>query len=82
MNDRACRDDDPAKYDATTGEQPITARVLNAKVTCRSCHVQVECLMFGMDEDFGVYGGLAPIERKRLREDRNNAARRQATAGS
>lgn len=82
MDDRACRYLDPAKFDASAGEQPITARVLSAKATCRACPVRVECQEFGMNEDFGVYGGLAPIERKRLREDRANAARRKTSAGS
>lgn len=80
MHDRACRDQEPSKFDASPGEKPITARVLAAKLTCRICPVRVECQELGMDEDYSVYGGLAPIERRALREERRNAQRANVTA--
>lgn len=80
MHERACRDADPRKFDASTGEAPTSKRVLLAKETCQGCPVRVECLEFGINEEFGVFGGLAPVERKALREGRNAAAGTNVTA--
>ena len=40
-----------------------------AKLICSWCEVQAECLTFAMrtNEQFGVWGGLAPGERRALR---------------
>lgn len=46
---------------------------LEAKRICKTCSVVKECLVFSLkfpsDEDqYGVYGGMAPKERKSLRK--------------
>lgn len=74
MDDRACRLSDPSKFDASTGERPQTPHAVAAKRVCEGCPVKVECLLFGMNEDFGVYGGTVPLERKAMREERSGAA--------
>lgn len=43
-----------------------------AKKLCRSCPVRAECLEAGMDEVYGVWGGLSPRERSRLRRTRQD----------
>lgn len=47
-----------------TGE-PVT----EAKAVCAACDVRAQCLEYALDrnEVFGVWGGLSPQERKRLR---------------
>lgn len=55
-----------------------------AKAFCAGCPVWSECLLFGLNEDHGVWGGLNRAERTRLRRlrerlstaptDRANAA--------
>jgi hypothetical protein len=35
-----------------------------AKAICNSCPVQRDCLEAGMNEDFGVWGGMAQDERR------------------
>lgn len=46
----------------------------NAKDVCRGCVVRAECLEAGMDEKFGMWGGLTPRERRRLRMKRLTVA--------
>ena len=38
-----------------------------AKAFCAGCNVWSECLLYGLDEDHGVWGGLNRAERARLR---------------
>jgi WhiB family transcriptional regulator, redox-sensing transcriptional regulator len=40
-----------------------------AKAVCASCPVVAECLEYALrsDDAFGVYGGLSPRQRRRLR---------------
>jgi len=35
-----------------------------AKMICAECPVRLECLQFGESEEFGVFGGLTPGERR------------------
>lgn len=39
-----------------------------AKKVCRVCSVSDDCLMYGLDERYGVYGGTTPTERARIRD--------------
>ncbi len=43
-----------------------------AKSVCRVCPVRVACLEFALaaDQEYGVWGGLTEVERKRLRSPR------------
>lgn len=38
-----------------------------AKNYCFACPVMLECLRYGLDEDSGVWGGLAEGERRKVR---------------
>lgn len=38
-----------------------------AKAICEGCPVIKECLAVGLSEDFGIWGGTSPAERKRMR---------------
>ena len=59
-----CAQVDPELWFPEKG-QPSRA----AKLICSWCEVQAECLTFAMraNEEFGVWGGLAPGERRALR---------------
>lgn len=47
---------------------------LQAKEICFGCPVRLECLDWAITTgtDHGLWGGLAPLERKRLRKRRND----------
>src|SRR5689334_5881436 len=53
-----------------------------AKEVCRGCVVRMECLEYALanGEKFGIWGGLSERERRRIRRQRAQAARRTATA--
>jgi WhiB family redox-sensing transcriptional regulator len=40
-----------------------------AKKICSSCDVKAECLTYALEhhEEFGVWGGTSPLERRRMR---------------
>lgn len=42
-----------------------------AKAFCAGCKVWSDCLIYGLEEDHGVWGGLNRAERARLRRLRN-----------
>lgn len=46
-----------------------------AKRVCGRCVVRRECLAHGMNEEFGIWGGLTPGVRKRLRRKAELTAR-------
>ena len=39
---------------------------LPAKRVCQACPVRAQCLEYGLDEKWGVWGGLGPAARKAL----------------
>jgi WhiB family redox-sensing transcriptional regulator len=41
-----------------------------AKRICASCSFVAECRVFGMGEQYGIYGGLTATDRRRLRNGR------------
>lgn len=47
-----------------------------AKLVCGWCDVQAECLAFALraNEQYGVWGGLSPEERRRLRRRQRESA--------
>jgi WhiB family redox-sensing transcriptional regulator len=57
-----CRGVDPDIFFPSQGEdtQP-------AKEICKHCEVTEECLAHGLREHFGVWGGLAERQRRRMR---------------
>lgn len=59
----ACREHDPEIwYPDYTG--PVST--IRAKTVCRECPVRVNCLLEALatGEDFGIWGGTTPQERK------------------
>lgn len=51
----------------TTGD--AVAEVEAAKAICQGCRVQARCLQFALEtnQQDGVWGGTAPVERRKLR---------------
>ena len=53
--------------------KPITpeaaANLDKARALCDTCEVKAECLEAGMTEEYGIWGGLSPKQRKRLRKE-------------
>jgi WhiB family redox-sensing transcriptional regulator len=68
----ACHDADPDAPFAAPGSD-VEAEFV--KTYCRGCPVRRECLRFGLDQGYGVYGGLNAIQRGRLRGRKPKAAR-------
>lgn len=75
VDDAACRGCDPDVFypperDGYRGRirQPAPADADLAKLICRECPVQVQCLRYAVDhgEPHGIWGGLTPKERHRL----------------
>lgn len=52
------------------GPRTPEAAAMSAKArgVCQSCPVRVDCLEYGMEQRFGIWGGLGPSQRKRLRK--------------
>lgn len=54
------------------------ASTRKAKSICGECQVRAECLDFAIDigEKFGIWGGMSERERRKVRRERQIAARR------
>ena len=54
------------------------ASTLEAKSVCSNCEVRADCLEYALvnGEKFGIWGGMSERERRRLRRQRAQAARR------
>lgn len=66
----ACRDaEDPDLWHPTKGDWETQAK---AKAICAGCEVRDECLEGAdeRDERHGIWGGLTPTERRRIRRVR------------
>ena len=57
------------------------ASTREAKEVCRGCVVRMECLEYALvnGEKFGIWGGMSERERRRLRRQRAQAARRPSS---
>ena len=57
----------PCRYDAemwfSEGYQP------HAAAFCETCPVQLRCLVLGLSEDYGVWGGLSARRRRDIRRE-------------
>ncbi|MEU6996890.1 WhiB family transcriptional regulator [Nonomuraea sp. NPDC046570] len=62
----ACRKSDP---DLFFPPAPSPAQEAQAKAVCAGCQVLTECRAFAVrnGESEGIWGGLTPLERRRLR---------------
>ena len=48
----------------------LPSKIAKMKSLCAECPVQTRCLEFGMSEEYGIFGGLTPTERKVLADVR------------
>lgn len=71
----ACRDEDPELFFPTGTTGPALQQIDAAKAICARCPVLSECLAFALEtgQDYGIWGGLTPEERRALRR-RNRRA--------
>ncbi len=69
-----CRGADPDLFFPERGASTRTAKAI-----CRECTVRVDCLEFAIvsSEKFGIWGGLSERERRKIRRERQIAARRR-----
>jgi len=74
-----CAESDPELFSPSTGESADAAKKI-----CASCDVRAQCLAYALenDERSGIWGGLSPLERRRLRSkasahERARTARRK-----
>jgi WhiB family redox-sensing transcriptional regulator len=70
--DAACRGKPTATFFPERGPEEKLA-VAAAKEICASCPVRRRCLEAGMSESRGIWGGLTPPERRRLRDQQRGA---------
>lgn len=76
MRKARCADEDAELFFKDVGQGSVlpTAQIEQAKTICHRCDVREECLEYAMrnDIDHGIWGGLVPKERQRLRRKRRN----------
>jgi len=72
MDDGACVGVDPDLFFPKRGDKDAVAA---AKAVCATCQVRVECLEYALEnsERFGIWGGTAEKERRRIRRLRRRA---------
>jgi WhiB family redox-sensing transcriptional regulator len=65
MADGLCAQTDPEMFFPEAGRTPRGARNV-----CKECPVAVQCLAYALDRDerFGIWGGMTPTERRRLKK--------------
>lgn len=56
------------------GSDVVTVRIATdtAREICMRCPVMAKCLKVGMFEEFGIWGGTTPEQRKKLRRTRTD----------
>lgn len=67
MQDAACRGMDAALFMPERGDIDTLNQ---AKAVCRNCHVRLQCLEYGLEEKYGIWGGMAESARRKLRAQR------------
>jgi len=69
-----CRGADPDLFFPERGASTRTAKAI-----CRECSVRDECLEFAIvsSEKFGIWGMMSERERRKIRKERQIAARRR-----
>lgn len=75
LNLALCAQTDPEIFFPNKGDSGSAA---DAKAICKQCEVQKECLAWAITngEEYGVWGGLTPKERRSLRERGKPVTRR------
>lgn len=67
QTDALCLQFDPDLFFPDKGNP---AQGQRARQVCAACPVRADCLTYGMADQHGIYGGLTPLERQRLRNPR------------
>lgn len=64
-----CKDRNTNDFYPEMGVKGAAKQVREMKVFCRQCSVILECLDYAIenDEQFGIWGGMTPKERARIR---------------
>ena len=62
----ACRDAPGNDFFVDLCHSHKAAEIAAAKAICAKCPVSKQCLSAGLEEEFGIWGGLAAEERRRL----------------
>jgi hypothetical protein len=60
----------PEDYIGTTDLKTVIMTANTAREICLRCPVMAKCLKVGMFEEFGIWGGTTPEQRRQIR--RNN----------
>jgi hypothetical protein len=57
-------------YDEDAAVAGFKHQYKTAKKLCAGCPIRLECLEYALaaDEEYGVWGGLSPVERRRLKQ--------------
>lgn len=79
MVEGVCAQTDPEAFFPPPG-----APARDAKSICGRCEVRADCLEYALslpyEEDFGVWGGLSRVARRKIRRERKQAAEREKAA--
>jgi WhiB family redox-sensing transcriptional regulator len=67
MDDAVCRQVGVREFFPEKGETSLVAK---AKGVCSVCTVIAECLEYGLNERFGIWGGTTEEERRNIRRRR------------
>lgn len=72
MDQAACRSRDPEIFFPIVERDPTSAEVRRAKAICATCPVAAECLDLALStgQTAGIWGGMTPEERRRIRARR------------
>lgn len=79
-SDAACLNQDTEKFYAlggVTGWHESNPQKMEALAVCARCPVREDCLEWAIEqrEDYGIWGGLDEVERRKMRRQRERAAR-------
>jgi len=71
-NDAACRE---VGLEMFFDMDQLSAQAAQAKAICADCPVRAQCLEWALsfdyiDDEYGIFGGTGPAERRRLRRQR------------
>lgn len=72
MKRGACLNVNPALF--FPHREDLIEDTREAKAVCATCRVCDECLVFGMGERYGIWGGLTANDRKALKRHRRSVA--------
>jgi WhiB family redox-sensing transcriptional regulator len=73
----ACLELDPELFFPVGEKGAAVAQMEHARAICRACPVRTQCLQLALqlDAQHGMWGGMTPLERNRIRRRVNKQAR-------